>query len=245
MFDKTLGKLSGLGVTVLGKKRAKVHLLHVGKTGGTAVKHAFKSSGSKANRLIVLHPHSTTLRNIPEGEGVIFFLRDPLSRFESGFLSRQRQGRPRYFSPWNPGEEAAFTRFETPNGLALAIDSSNEVLRGEAIKAMRSIQHVRSHYRDWFESQAYVLERANDIFFVGFQESLVGDFERLKAELGLPMEASLPEDNVIAHKRPTSVAEPLEAHARQNLMRWYADDLKFLDFCKARFGRRDEGLEKP
>ncbi len=45
------------------------------------------------------------LRNITEGEGIIFFLRDPTSRFVSGFYSRQRQGQPRYYSPWSSDEK--------------------------------------------------------------------------------------------------------------------------------------------
>src|SRR5689334_1107802 len=84
-----------------------VHLLHVGKTGGTAVKHALAGVVTEQFR-IVAHSHDITIRDVPIGEHVVFFVRDPISRFVSGFYSRQRQGRPRYDVPWSPNESIAF-----------------------------------------------------------------------------------------------------------------------------------------
>jgi hypothetical protein len=55
------------------------HFLHVGKTGGTAVKHALQPIAARFG--IVLHPHPTTLPEVPAGEFFFFFLRDPAARF--------------------------------------------------------------------------------------------------------------------------------------------------------------------
>src|SRR6056297_1213665 len=95
-----------------------VHFLHIRKAGGTAIKEALKDIAVKQN--VILHPHKTRLKDIPEGEKVFFFLRNPVSRFVSGFNSRLREGKPRYNSPWNEGEKVAFSRFPTANDLAEA-----------------------------------------------------------------------------------------------------------------------------
>src|SRR6056297_3418392 len=67
-----------------------VHFLHIRKAGGTAIKEALKDIAVKQN--VILHPHKTRLKDIPEGEKVFFFLRNPVSRFVSGFNSRLREG---------------------------------------------------------------------------------------------------------------------------------------------------------
>src|SRR5205823_2768329 len=104
-----------------GPDKELVNLLHVGKTGGTAVKHALRTALHAGGYCIRLCRHGVRLRDVPPGEKVVFFVRDPASRFVSGFYSRLRQGRPRYTSPWSRAEKAAFGRFGTPNDLAAAL----------------------------------------------------------------------------------------------------------------------------
>ena len=79
------------------RNRRNVHLLHIGKTGGTAVKAAVRQSD--ANGSLLIHPHEVTLRDIAPGDDVIFFVRNPVDRFVSGFFSRKRQGQPGHFVP--------------------------------------------------------------------------------------------------------------------------------------------------
>lgn len=208
-----------------------VHLLHLGKTGGSAVKYAIEHCRNPhLCYVIYLHAHETTLRDVPHGHKFFFFLRDPISRFVSGFYSRQRQGRPRYFMRWTPGEAAAFARFDTPNALALALSSADSAGRQAAEEAMRSILHVRDSYWKWFESRDYFLSRVPDLFFIGFQEQLADDFEVLRNKLFLPCLA-LPEDDVHAHRNPPELDRSLEPAAITNLNRWYADDFAFVELC--------------
>jgi hypothetical protein len=208
-----------------------LHFLHLGKTGGSAVKHAIEHCANPhLCYVIYLHGHETTLRDVPCGHKFFFFLRDPLSRFVSGFYSRQRQGRPRYYMRWTPGEQAAFERFETPNALALALSSADPAEREAAEAAMREILHVRDSYWNWFESRDYFLSRLGDLFFIGFQEQLSEDFEVLRTKLFLPCSA-LPQDDVFAHRNPVDLDRSLESNAVANLKRWYAEDYAFLELC--------------
>ena len=78
------------------QRRQTVHFLGIGKTGGSTIKHALKRPSVTREHVIRRHGHRKTVREIPVGEKVIFFLRDLLSRFVSGLYNRLRQGRPKY-----------------------------------------------------------------------------------------------------------------------------------------------------
>jgi hypothetical protein len=170
--------------------------------------------------------------DVPDGQHVVFFLRDPISRFISGFFSRQRQGRPKYFSAWSAQEEVAFEEFSTPNSLALTLSSEDDEARSKAHAAMRCIQHVRNHYSEWLGSETYLKSRLSDMFFVGFQESLDEDFEALKHRLGLPETIKLPNDDTLAHRNPSELDKELDSLAVKNLMDWYQEDYRFINLCR-------------
>lgn len=221
--------------------KPRMHFLHLGKTGGSAVKYAIENSRNPHTRYVVyLHPHATTLRDVPPQESFFFFLRDPISRFVSGFYSRQRQGRPRYFLPWTPDEKTAFEHFGSPNELAGALSSGDPQEKANARAAMNGILHVKDSYWNWFESTDYFSSRLPDLFFIGFQERLSDDFEVVKAKLGLP-EISLPQDEVHAHRNPANLDRSLEPQSVANLKHWYAADYELVDFC-ARLVREREDL---
>ena len=213
--------------------RKIVHLLHIGKTGGTAVKHALQTDLVTSQYLVRRHGHQTRLDQIPTGQSVVFFLRDPQSRFISAFYSRLRQGRPRYNNPWKAHEIVIFNRFPTPNRLALGLSSDDDEVRGQAEQAMQSISHVRDSYFRWFGSEEYFLSRLADVFFIGFQETLNDDFEELKIKLGLPNSLALPNDDVLAHRSPRELDRTLDEEAVRNLRRWYAADFKFVELCRS------------
>ncbi|MCI5157057.1 MAG: hypothetical protein D3906_01210 [Candidatus Electrothrix sp. AUS1_2] len=229
------------------------HLLHIGKTGGSAVRHAFSNSlkvlvdGGDHNTktwvvslpempyVVQMHPHNIRLRDVPEGEKVIFFLRDPVSRFVSSFYSRKRKGAPRYHFEWHPDEAVAFARFSTANELAGALNADDTETAEAAAKAMRSSFHVNTSFWDWFENKEYFLSRKEDIFFIGFQENLNADFKRLKRKLELPktLPIDLPSGEVEAHRGLHSEADRvLEENAVNNLKQWYAQDYDFLQVCQ-------------
>jgi len=208
-----------------------INLLHIGKTGGTAIKHTIKKIAKNNNSVFYLHPHEIKLKNIPKNGKVIFFLRDPVARFVSAFNSRKRQGRPRYFYPWSSFEKIAFRNFKTANELALAL-SVNHRKNEKAIFAMKHIQHVNNFYIDWFKNWDYFLLRIDSILFIGFQESLKENFAELKMKLCLPNNLELPNDTILSHRSPTNSINKLDREAVLNLKQWYKKDIEFINFCK-------------
>ncbi len=159
--------------------RHVIHLMHIRKTGGTAVKFALEPHREKSAHLLNLGTHETTLSRIPEGDKVAFFIRDPISRFVSGFNSRLREGRPRYYTPWTTQEADAFCRFPSPNDLAEGLDSRSRDTKADAVRAIYSIEHINLSYWYWFGSPELFDSRWKDIFFIGFQERLEEEITRL------------------------------------------------------------------
>lgn len=214
------------------KDRACVHFLHVGKTGGTAIKNALRGYEVTDEYLICLHSHRVKLPDVPRGQKVMFFVRDPMSRFVSGFYSRKRRGEPAYSFSWNRGERRAFETFDTPDQLGTALSSKDDGLRQSAETAMQAIEHVRTSFWDWFGSEDYFLSRKEDIIFVGSQESLSRDFEVMKSKLGVSGEVVLPKDDLNAHRNPKDLDRSLGDVALANLSAWYEDDYHFLRLCR-------------
>jgi hypothetical protein len=207
-----------------------LHVLHVGKTGGTAVNHVLLEHHGAAAYRLIFRGHADTVADVPVGERFMFLLRDPLSRFVSAFNSRLREGRPRYHYPWREEERAAFALFKTPDQLGTALSSDDSARRNQAEQAMRGIGHLNTPYSFWFGEEAAFRARLADVFFIGFQERLSEDFEVLKRKLELPSHAALPRGDA-AHQAPAGFDTRLGSVARANLERWYADDLVFVRLC--------------
>ena len=240
LFSRAKNKATLIHYKLQGKQF--IHFLHIGKTGGSAVKYAIRSNLQIANPikdafktneyLIILHGHSFKLRYVPRGEKTFFFLRDPIDRFVSAFYARKRQDRPLYNAPWNPGEKMAYCHFDTPNQLAIALSSDDESEIGMARDAMKNIKHIKHHYSRWFDSENYLLSRKSDILFIGFQKNLEQDFEIFKSKLNLSDNVKLPEDDFYSHKSLKGEDKTLEDKAIENLRDWYCDDYKFLNLCR-------------
>ncbi len=212
-------------------QREPLHVLHVGKTGGTALNHVLVEHAAVCRYRPVFGGHELTLADVPVGERFMFFIRDPLSRFVSAFNSRLREGRPRYHYPWRDEEKVAFARFKTPDQLATALSADDGALRSEAEAAMRGVGHLSTAYSFWFGDEAAFRARMPNVFFIGFQERLDLDFAALRERLGLPAEAELPRGDA-AHEAPAGLDRRLSDAGEANLREWYADDLAFVELCR-------------
>ncbi len=212
-------------------KRKKVHFLHIGKTGGTAVKYVLKQYPKTEEFVIHCHNHKTTLKDIPKGEFVIFCFRDPISRFISGFYSRKRKGQPRIYVEWSDLQRKVFESFETPNDLANAYMDGESVFHDLSVQALTEVRHFE-HYSHWLGNMEYFKSRLDDILFVGHQESLNKDFIKLKECLGLPEKAALPTNDIVAHINPKNVDKRISEEGLVALADWYSEDYDLISFAK-------------
>lgn len=212
-------------------RKQRVHFLHIGKTGGSAIKSALRDYLETPRYSLILHGHGTSLKDVRKGEHVVFFLRDPIARFVSGFYSRQRKGQPRYYAEWRPQEKEVFENFATPNQVAVSLGDRGSREHAVAVMALKSVPHFKP-YSKWYVSLEYFQSRIDDILFIGFQESLDRDFEELKGILGIPPSVSLPADDIAAHRSPRTLDTFIEERGMSALRNWFADDFEFIVLCK-------------
>lgn len=205
----------------------QIHFLHIGKTGGTALRLALLPF---AGGRLVFHEHEFGLPDVPAPDLAIFTVRHPVSRFVSGFYSRLRKGQPRINAAWSPAEHEAFTRFSTANALAEALSSDDPEHAQAAQTAMRAINHVNSPLANWLVDAGFLLKRRSQIEFIAHQPDLDEDFERITKRLDLP-HAKLPVDPIDRHENPKTFDVALSDLADANLRRWYNAEFPLYDLC--------------
>ena len=212
-----------------------VHFIHIGKTGGTAIKHVlrpiFRAETETALGKVVLHKgHQFKLTDVPRGDKAIFCVRDPLSLFVSAFHSRLRKGQPKFYFEWSPAEAEAFERFPTPQVLAEGLGSDDPGTRTAADAAMKAIQHVRG-IRRFLGSPKQILAHRRQIAYIGRQETLDDDWHRIRALLELPEDLELPADPKKSHRRQPTGEPALDARAEAILRDYYAPDYDIIRTC--------------
>lgn len=210
--------------------RPVIHFMHVGKTGGTALKAVLKRANRQGHVTFILHPHYVGSEAAGPKDRILVVLRDPISRFRSAFYSRKRKGQPRRFSEWSRLEAPAFARFDHANDLAEALSSPDAETRAAAGIAMLAIEHVRSSYLDWLTVEDVTHHR--DRVVALDQTALAAEFSAFTASLGLPEDLKLPQDDTSAHRNSYDDVPALSDTARANLRAWYARDYALLEALK-------------
>jgi hypothetical protein len=234
-----------------------VHFIHVGKSGGTALRHGVLAARelrggdtleSPWGEVYAHRGHRRRLRDTPKGDVVVFSLRDPITRFVSGFYSRLNKGAPRHYREWNDEESQSFEWFQTPVELADALAEPGGELRDRAEFAMRSIRQLKRRLIRWTGKPDYFRQNTDKVLYIARQETLDEDWEKLKELLGFPPEIMLPRDDIAAHRTsyPRDVA--ISERGRFALRQWYSEDFEVLliaeDFRKGRGPSKPRGPSK-
>lgn len=229
-----------------------VHLLHIRKSGGTAIKFALNQAAKRAGEEqlttaygpIIRHPHAFRLGDVPEGEFAIFSLRDPATRFVSGFYSRLRKGAPRYNRPWSEDETKCFEWFSTPQELAHALAQGDGEDRDRAEFAMNSIRHLKFPLIWWTGEAQKLWRRLPHVLYIARQETLTDDWERLKVLFDIPKDIELPDDDKKAHRLTGNVDKSLTPEMLEALRDWYAADYELLELCESARGEMIASLQR-
>lgn len=224
---------------------ATLHFIHIGKTGGTAIKRGLRRAKlaywasddaedffeTRFGR-IQLHHHRFGMGDVPPEDHVFFCLRDPIDRFFSAFYSRLNKGRPRYYFEWTDAERRAFEAFPTPQRLAGALAGRDIGEKSLAEFAMRNIRHMVPMAAS-VGSPTQLRSRVSQVVYIARQETLATDWEQLKSLLSLPRDATLPTARVTANRRDASLDTTIEPAAADALRAWYRRDYALLRYCDA------------
>jgi hypothetical protein len=204
-------------------RRRVVYFLHIGKAAGSQLKHAISQINAAEPRLkLAALTHDVFLQHLPQPADYFFSIRDPISRFQSGFYSRKRRGRPLYDIAWTTFEVEAFNRFEHANDLAEALFAPGE-LGMHALAAIKSIRHTAQDQIDWFVLAGDIFVTRPPVWVIR-QEHFEADLATLVRRLGLTIQPNIVRDSKGAHRNDYSNVPALSEQARANLRRWYAQD---------------------
>ena len=216
----------------------EIAFLHIGKNAGTQIMHLagqLKPHGLQVHQL----PHTKKLYEVPPALNYFFSIRDPITRFKSGFYSRKRKGQPRIYVEWTQPEAMAFGKFAHANDLAEAL-FRNDATGLDAAQAIQSIRHTAMQQIDWFERVGFLGVRPP--VWIIRQENFAADFGIFLERMGLALRFSdlqPAEDAAKAHSNDYSQTPPLSDLAKENLRRWYARDLVFYELCVQWMKRND------
>lgn len=212
-------------------RRPRIHFLHIGKNAGTQIHIiADRLNESGHAERIEVHPHEISLPDLPPNDPYFFSIRNPVTRFRSGFYSRKRKGRPHYNYNWTPDEKLAFNSFEHANDLAEALFSPGET-GTKAARAMLSIQHVAMHQHHWFNHRGQFLTLRPPVHIIR-QEHFDKDLAVFLQKIGASLEVAEKKSKGGRHKNDYADTPALSAVAISNLERWYAADFELYRDCE-------------
>lgn len=210
------------------KNGRNLHFLHIGKNAGTQVFHVAEGwlNAPQPVRL-VKHGHDVMLRHLPTDAEYFFSVRDPVSRFVSGFYNRKTEGRPVRVIPRTEAEDRVFDRFAEAVELAEALFQDGEQGRAAA-QAMTTLRHAAQHQWQWFMMQGHFLDLRPPAYILR-QEHFATDLAALQRKLGV--EGHTDDAPTKSRKTDYSAIPELTERARENLLRWYAADMAFYSMC--------------
>jgi hypothetical protein len=225
--------ISGLRkrVPVGAEARETIAFLHIGKNAGSQFMRVAEQINAESETVrIARQAHHRRLGSLEPEQRYVFSIRSPISRFRSGFYSRKRKGAPKLYAEWTAHEARAFERFEHANDLAEALFEGGQ--RGlDALSAIKSIKHCAMDQIGWFDLHGNFLQIRPPITIVR-QEKFDADIARFLRLIGFHRPVQLSDDTVLAHQNDYSGIAPLSDKARENLSRWYAQDLEFYRVCE-------------
>lgn len=220
------------GRSALAERRG-IHFLHIGKNAGSYIHNVSRQINAlSSDAVVVKHSHDALLKDLPEDDPYFFSIRNPVSRFKSGFYSRKRKGQPRVYSEWSAHDEIAFSEFEHANDLAESLFENGAIGR-KAYAAMKSIRHLSQNQCDWFSCCGNFLRVRPPIWIIR-QENFDADIRTWISKAFPDLDTSkinFDVDEISSHRNNYSNVPELSDRAKENLSRWYIQDLQFYDMC--------------
>ncbi len=209
-----------------------VHFLHIGKNAGSQVGLTATALGPSHPKVrIVKHGHDVQLRHLPDGVDYFFSVRNPVTRFKSGFYNRKSKGLPVRLVEWSSHEARAFAAFDHASDLAEALFEDSAQGR-DAWSAMASLRHAGQHQADWFLQRGAFLDLCPPVHILR-AEYFSQDFSDFARKVDLPADTLNAGDDTAARVTDYGDIPEFSDKAVANLKHWYARDVAFYAMCNA------------
>lgn len=209
-------------------------LLHIGRTGGTSLGTLIRRLKADDEHLGItkLGPRWTLLNALKSKSNsqIGFVIRDPVSRFVSGFNSRRRSGRPAQGREWNTHEAVVYAFFPTANDLAESLCSDDERLKSAAQYAMKSIIHLRRGYSHYLRGLGFLEKHKDRIYCVCNLDDLNNCLYDFFAPLGVNEEKVRRQFQHL--HRGTDATPPLSELALRNLKIAWKKEFEIYEYCR-------------
>lgn len=212
--------------------------LHIGKTGGSSLKSEFQDAVDLNRAEMLGHPwsmkatQSCTTRQ-PQNK-YIFFVRAPVARYVSAWISRFRYGSPGHPEPdWTEAEKSAYGNFASPDELGCALSSSNSTTRELAVQAIQDISHTHMDLDFYWNGLENLKACISQVYFVGRTEHFDDDTSELVTRLrgdGVMLPGKFKKKSEHSTPKAFDELEQLGSCAVRNLRLWYHKDYEIIDY---------------
>eukprot|EP00438_Fugacium_kawagutii_P035949 Skav209016 [mRNA] locus=scaffold2629:27550:28695:+ [translate_table: standard] len=199
--------------------------IHVPKNGGTSLEKWMEANDLRCLFSSTAFAHVDMKRHFQKrerGTCYVTFVRDPIQRWISGFLSRWRRSCPSHCQDWSPAEAVGFKKFPTPNKLAEAFSDPDPTVQQAADKMHDICGHLARGFAFFFPYEHKVM--LPHVIFVGHTCNLEADVIGMLRAMGVPEER-------IASLLPAEykyLQEELSPLALRNIQEKVKDDYKVL-----------------
>jgi hypothetical protein len=216
-------------------KKIIVHYIYISKTGGTALKYALVQKKRKPlttrTHIIFIHDHWFTLSDVRPGEQVFFFVRDPVKRFVSRYYQRKKGNAVDWYkNRWSVIDKYIYETYESVN------DFVNALCDNIVPEKFKTFIALTGSYSRWLGTTAHIIQKIEDgtIIFVGQQEYLNEDFERLKLLLSIPEQVTLPpvENIKKSNSIPRAFDTSLSDKSVKYLQSYYAKEYEVMNILR-------------
>jgi hypothetical protein len=199
--------------------------LHFGKTGGTF----FTTSLSHyRHNLAHVHHEDISLKRVCGQKCVVFFVRDPIDRWISGYYSRYRHGCPSHCSNWTQCEEEYFTKFPTVNSLAEALTETHTSTEKLLLKSAHNMVNCVGHlWRNFAFYLKGLKTEFNKIGYVGLTDNMTEDFQYFIKKFNFTQISKHTFEKI--HPNLSNKTNVLSEKGRQNLINLLVKDYYYMD----------------
>jgi len=216
----------------LASHRPTFVFFHLGKTGGGSVRQLLGPIRSQW----VSVGHRGTLDEIQQqwpDLPMVFFVRDPLTRFVSGFNNFRRAVVHKSTGKLPSDHQlVAYSLFATANDLAEGLVSHDEHTRSSAHWAIGRLGFLSNHLTANLGSPAIVDQHRPQIALIGLFERFDISIEAMRVALHLPASLQLPAEPSLAHRGLSHLPNQLSPMGRAAVTQWYRADIALYEHCR-------------